>query len=632
MKEQHMAKKTRKFKAEVRQLLDLVIHSLYSKKEIFLRELISNASDAIDRMKFEALTNKKMHREDVEFNIRLIPDAASRTLTIEDNGIGMTLDEVERNIGTIANSGTGAFLKNLRENGKAADVEFIGQFGVGFYASFMVADKVTLTTKRAGSDEPGVKWVSDGAGSYTMQEIEKEGHGTSITLHLREGLDEYLEEWRLRSIVKEYSDYIAFPVVMEVKRKKDDSDEEELKEETLNSMKAIWKKNKQDVSEEEYNEFYKHVSHDYAEPLKVIHYKAEGTTEFNALLYIPGKAPMDLFMPDGHKGVHLYVKNVFITDQCKELMPEYLRFVNGVVDSSDLPLNVSREMLQDDAIIRKIRKSVTGKVLSALLEMKEKEAEKYTGFYLELGRVLKEGLYADFDNKEKLQELVMYPSSKTDAGQLISLGDYVERMPSEQKEIYYLVGPSEVQARRSPHLEAFERRGYEVLLMVDPVDSWVVSSLADYKGKQLKAIDRGDLDLGDDQEKDVQEDQKKAFEGLLTAFQKQYEHDLQAVRLSSRLTDSASCLVMDENAIDPQMEKIMKAMGQPVPESKIILELNADHPAVIRMKEIFDGEGEAGRVTDLMEVMLGEAYIAAGQPLKNPVKFTKIISKLVAES
>ncbi len=635
-----MSKKTRKFKTEVQQLLDLVINSLYSKREIFLRELISNASDAIDRLRFESLTDKSLVSESPEWKIKISADKNARTITVSDNGIGMSPEEVEKNIGTIASSGTKNFLEALRQSDKAGDLEFIGQFGVGFYSSFMVADKVALITKRAGENQEAIKWVSSGDGTYTIEPSEKESYGTDITLHLREGMDEYLDEWRIRNIVKQYSDYIAFPIVMDVVRKekdeKDDKEVEKVVEETLNSMKAIWKKSKDEVTEEEYNEFYKHISHDYAEPLKVIHYFGEGTTEFKALLYIPSQAPIDLFWRESRRGIRLYVKNVFIADDCEELIPEYLRFVKGVVDSSDLPLNISREMLQDDAIIRRIRKNVVGKVLNTLAEIKDKERDKYNDFYKQFGRVLKEGLYFEFENQDKLKELVLFPSTKAEPDKPTSLKEYVERMPEEQKEIYYLTAESREAALSSPHLEIFNKKGYEALLFIDSIDELSAQRFTEYDGKKLRSINKGDIDLGTEEEKKEKEaklkESEKQYERLLKFMQKKLESDVKEVRFSNRLTDSACCLVVDEEGLDITMEKLMKAMNQDIPPSKRILELNPDHPLLPKLKELYDKNESDPKLSDYIELLHDQALLTAGAVPRNPLKFTKLISDLMVSA
>ncbi len=636
-----MAKKSHKFKTDVQQLLDLVTHSLYSKKEIFLRELISNASDAIDRVQFEALTDKKLlGKQDQEWKIKITANKEARTLTISDNGIGMTTAELESNIGTIANSGTRRFLEELQKSKKTANAEFIGQFGVGFYASFMVADKVTVVTKRAGSDEPAVRWTSAGTGTYTMEETEKDTRGTDVTLHLREDMDHFLQEYELRRIVREYSDYINYPVVMDITRtaKGGNEDDEEVtttEEETLNSMKAIWKKTPSEVSEEEYNEFYKHVSHDYTDPLKVIHYRAEGTTEYQALLYIPSRAPTDLFWPDAKRGLHLYVKNVFINEDCEALLPSYLRFLKGVVDSSDLPLNVSREMLQDDVIIRRIRKSLVARVLKELADLKERTPEQFHSFYEQFGVVIKEGVHQDFENYDKLKELLLFASSKSEKGKPTSLKDYVGRMPEEQKEIYYLTAASLVQAAHSPHLEALKEKDYEVLFFVDAIDEWVVQRLAEYDGKTLKAIDRGDIDLHSEAEKaekaETLKSETETYMPVIELIQKHLGDEIKEVKLSTRLTDSACCLVADEMGMNANMERILKAMNQDVPPVKRILELNPKHPLMPKLLARAAETDGGDLISDYAELLYNQALLTEGSPIKDTARFGKLVSKLMVE-
>lgn len=635
-----MAKHTRKFKTEVKQLLDLVIHSLYTKKEIFLRELISNSSDAIDRAKFEALTNKDIQIGDDEWKIRIVPDKEQNTLTISDNGIGMISDEVERNIGTIANSGTSAYLEQLQENKETANAEFIGQFGVGFYSAFMVSDKVTVVTKRAGSDEPAVCWVSDGGGRYSIEDCEKDAPGTDVTLHLREGMEHYLDEWEIRRIVKEYSDYISFPIAMDVTRSEQPEEEggekvEKTEEETLNSMKSIWKQSKSEISDEEYKEFYKHISHDYSDPLETIHFNAEGVTEFNALLYIPSQAPFDIFMRESHKGIHLYVKNVFIMDDCKDLLPEYLRFARGVVDSSDLPLNVSRETLQDEAVIHRIRKSVVGRVLKTLKEMQDERIEDYRKFYGQFGPVIKEGLHSDFANRDKLKEIVMYYSTATEDGAPVTLRDYVDRMPAGQKEIYYISGDALDTVSKSPHLEAFKQRGYEVLFFTDAVDEWVANSLAEYDGKKLKAVDRGDIDLEADEHKEERAEERKAaakeYKKLIKYIEKRLEDELKEVRISDRLTDSPCCLVVDENAMNAHMERIMRAMNQEVPKSKRILEINPGHGVVKQMNELVEADKKSEKLADYVDLLYNQALLTEGSAPRDPARFAGLVSKLMEQ-
>jgi len=632
-----MIAQTHPFKTEVRQLLDLVIHSLYSKKEIFLREIVSNASDAIDRARFEALTHKSLQREEDAWKISVIADPKNRTLTISDNGIGMTASEVEENIGTIASSGTRKFLDSLKQDPKAAaNPEMIGRFGVGFYSAFMVADEVTVITRRGGMDEPALKWVSNGDDSYTLEETERSDFGTDVVLHLREGMDEFLEPWRIRSIIKHYSDYISFPIALTVVESGDEAkDKSRPQDEIINSQKAIWKKAPADITEDEYHAFYRHISHASDNPAKVVHYSAEGVTEFRALLFIPSQAPYDLYMKEGNKGIHLYVRNVFITDDCKELLPTYLRFMQGVVDSSDLPLNVSREMLQDDAIIRRIRKSLTTKILGVLSEMKQKQDKEFRAFYEIFGRVIKEGIHHDFENKQKLADLLLFHTTRTEEKLPIDLKSYVDRMPSEQKDIYYIAGDSVGNLKASPLLEAFERRSYEVILMADPIDEWVVMGLTEFNGKKLVAIDRGDIDLGSDEEKKAAQEKKKEKEeqvkDLLSAIQQHLDADIKEVRLSSRLTDSACCLVNDDSGMSPHMERILKAMDQDVPASKRILEVNSDHPLLTKLESTYRENAEDARIKDYADLLLGQALIAEGSPVKNPGRFTKLVGELMVK-
>lgn len=639
-----MTKVTKQFQTEVQQLLDLVIHSLYSNRDIFLRELISNASDAIDKARFESYARKEVLEDNADWKIRIVPDKEAGTLTISDNGIGMSIQEVETNIGTIAHSGTKAFLKGLKEKQVQDHPEFIGQFGVGFYSSFMIADRVTLITRRAGEKGTGCRWESTGDGSYTIEETVKEGRGTDIVLHLKEEMKEYLDEWKIRSIVRKYSDYVQYPIAIPVTREeyprgldgKPIEGAEKIKkteEETLNSMKAIWARPKSEISEEEYNEFYKHISHDYENPFRTIHYSAEGTAEFKALLYIPSHKPFDLFMRDQKKGVHLYVKRVFITDQCEALLPEYLRFVKGVVDSSDLPLNVSREILQQDLQVKKIQKNLVSKILSTLAEVKEKGIEDYLKFYREFGAVFKEGIHFDHANKEKLQDLVLYETSKTEPGQYVSLKEYVEKMPEDQKEIYYITGESRAALEKSPHLEMFRKKGYEVLFMTDPIDEWVVQSVTEYGGKRLKAVDRGDIEIASEEEKKAEEtkrsEQEKQYKGLLDLVRDKLKERVKDVRLSKRLTDSACCLVTDDYGLNPHMEKLLKAMNQEVPETKRVLELNPDHPVMKVMARLYDKEKDRSRLADYCELLYDQALLTEGTPLRDPLSFTKLVSELM---
>ncbi len=642
-----MSKTTKQFQTEVQQLLDLVIHSLYSNRDIFLRELISNASDAIDKVRFEAHSDESLLEGNSDWKIKLVPDKEAGTLTIRDNGIGMSQAEVEENIGTIARSGTKAFMQALKDKAATNNPELIGQFGVGFYASFMVADRVTLATRKGGAAEKGCLWESTGDGTYTIEECSREQRGTEIVLHLKEEFKSYLDEWKIRSIVKKYSDYIQYPVVMDITRsevpKGVDGKEiegageiEKTEEQTLNSMKAIWARPKSEVTEEEYSEFYKHVSHDFEAPFRTIHFSAEGTSEFKALLYLPAKKPFDMFMADRKKGLQLYVKRVFITDKCEELIPDYLRFVKGVVDSSDLPLNVSREILQEDVQIRRIQKGLVNKVLATLAEIKEKSFDEYVSFWKEFGQVIKEGIHFDYANKEKLQELLLFESTTTEAGAFVSLKEYVARMPEGQKDIYYITGMSRETLEQSPHLEAFRAKGFEVLFMTDPVDEWVVQALTEYDGKPLKAVDRGDISLDSEEEKKEKEKKReeaqKEFSDLISYMSDRLKDKVKEVRFSNRLTDSACCLVAEEYGMNANMERIMKAMNQAVPESKRVLELNPDHPILKAMSGIHQQDKTAPALSDYADLLYDQALLTEGSPIKDPLRFTRLVSELMVKA
>jgi len=639
-----MGKTTKKFETEVQQLLDLVIHSLYSNKEIFLRELISNASDAIDKVRFESHSNMELLEGNADWKIKLHADKDAGTLTVSDNGIGMNIDEVADNIGTIAKSGTKSFMASLKEKNLSDNPELIGQFGVGFYASFMVADKVVLTTRKAGEKQFGCRWESTGDGSYSIEECEKETRGTDIVLHLKDDMKEFLDDWRIRSIVKKYSDYVQYPVVMDVTRSEPVKDQDGkviegggnidvTTEETLNSMKAIWTRSKSEISEEEYEEFYKHISHDFDKPLSTIHYSAEGVSEFKAIVYIPSHKPFDLFLRDHKKGVHLYVKRVYITDNCEALLPDYLRFIKGVVDSSDLPLNVSREILQEDVQIKRIQKSLVNKVLSTLAEMKEKDFDNYLKFYQEFGPVLKEGVHFDHANREKIQDLLLFESSKTESGKYVSLKEYVARMPEAQKEIYYITGMSRDAVENSPYMEVFRKKDFEVLYMTDPVDEWVVQAIHLYDEKHLKAIDRGDLELDSEEEKKEQEakkeEAKKEYAGVISYIQETLKDKVKEVRLSSRLTESACCLVAEEMGMNANMEKILKSMNQEVPEAKRILELNPDHQIMQVMTSMFEKDKEDPKLASYSELLFDQALLTEGSPIKDPLRFAKLVSELM---
>ena len=621
-----------------------MIHSLYSNKEIFLRELISNASDAIDKVRFESHSNMELLEGNADWKIKLHADKDAGTLTVSDNGIGMNIDEVADNIGTIAKSGTKSFMASLKEKNLSDNPELIGQFGVGFYASFMVADKVVLTTRKAGEKQFGCRWESTGDGSYSIEECEKETRGTDIVLHLKDDMKEFLDDWRIRSIVKKYSDYVQYPVVMDVTRSEPVKDQDGkviegggnidvTTEETLNSMKAIWTRSKSEISEEEYEEFYKHISHDFDKPLSTIHYSAEGVSEFKAIVYIPSHKPFDLFLRDHKKGVHLYVKRVYITDNCEALLPDYLRFIKGVVDSSDLPLNVSREILQEDVQIKRIQKSLVNKVLSTLAEMKEKDFDNYLKFYQEFGPVLKEGVHFDHANREKIQDLLLFESSKTESGKYVSLKEYVARMPEAQKEIYYITGMSRDAVENSPYMEVFRKKDFEVLYMTDPVDEWVVQAIHLYDEKHLKAIDRGDLELDSEEEKKEQEakkeEAKKEYAGVISYIQETLKDKVKEVRLSSRLTESACCLVAEEMGMNANMEKILKSMNQEVPEAKRILELNPDHQIMQVMTSMFEKDKEDPKLASYSELLFDQALLTEGSPIKDPLRFAKLVSELM---
>jgi len=628
-----MAVSKRKFKAEVNKILDLVIHSLYSHKEIFLRELISNASDAIDKARYQSLTDKSVAEGGGEWQIELIPDAEAGTLTVRDNGIGMTRDEAAEALGTIAHSGTKEFLKLLESKQAKDNPELIGQFGVGFYSAFMVADKVTVITRKAGAPvDQALIWESEADGSYTLEETGKVTRGTDVILHLKEDEKQYLQEWELRKVVKQYSDFIEYPVVMEVTRSEPDPDDKEKRIEktaleTLNSRKAIWLKEKSEISDEEYSEFYKHISHDFNDPAKVIHYRAEGTTEFSVLLYLPEQRPFDIFYKEYKVGPMLYVRRVQIMDHCEELLPPYLRFVRGVVESADLPLNVSREILQNNRMIAVIRKNITKRVLDTLAEMKKEDAEAYGKFYEQFGRILKEGIHHDFERKEQIAELLLFESTRTGKGEKISLADYVERMKDGQEHIYYITGADRAMAESSPYLEAFKAKGYEVLIMTDEFDDIIISGLREFQKKSFQSAIKGDLDLGEGDK----EEKKQEYGGLLELMQDQLKEQVSEVRISGRLKDSAVCLVTGEHDLDPQMVKMFQAMGQDVPAGQRILEVNPDHPLIARMKELFAADAGSAQLKEYVGLLYDQALLLEGDHPRDPVAFARALSRLMAE-
>ena len=625
-----MSKKTHIFKAEIQQVLDLVIHSLYSKKEIFLRELISNASDAIDRAQYLGLTDKSVVADAPVWKIDLIVDKEDKTLAIADNGIGMSEEELDKNLGVIANSGTKAFAQALKEKQQTNIPELIGQFGVGFYAAFMVAETVTVITLKRGEGQKAVKWSSAGDGSYSLEEAARDKPGTTIVLKLREGMDDFLNEWRLHELVKKYSDFIAYPI-----RFSDTGEAPKEDAQPLNTMKALWKRPKSELAEEETNKFYTHLTHDYNPPLKTIPMSVEGAVEFKALLFLPKQAGFDLMMPNKKHGLHLYVRNVFIGADFDLLLPEYLRFVKGVVDSSDLPLNVSREMLQDDAVIRKIKSNITGKILGTLAEMMADAPETYTAFFTAFGRVLKEGLHNDYENGDKLKALMMFRSATRDGNALISLADYVKAMPETQQDIYYLIAEDLETARHAPHIEALTQRGYDVLLFTDPIDQWVVDTLREFDGKKLVAVDKGALEVGTDEEKAAAKKKIEAaagdFKELTALIQEHLKDDVKEVRFSPRLTGSACCLVADEHALNPSMERLMRAMNQEVPKQLRTLGLNPDHAVIARMKSMLETDKTDTRLADYADLLFGQALLAEGASPKNPQRFTRLVAELMAQ-
>ncbi len=632
-------KETLGFQTEVKHLLHLMIHSLYSNKEIFLRELISNASDAADKLRFEALANDSLYEGDSELKIHVAFDKDLRTVTVSDNGIGMTRDEVQEHIGTIAKSGTKQFFEALTGD-QAKDSELIGQFGVGFYSSFIVADRVTLTTRKAGNDgSEGVRWESDGQGDYTIESVDKAGRGTEIVLHLKEGEDEFLDGYRLRSIIRKFSDHISLPITMDKEpMPATDEDEEqekpaEIEQETVNSASALWKKSRQEISDEEYNEFYKHVGHDFQDPLTHIHSKVEGTNEYTLLLYVPGRAPFDLWDRDAKHGVKLYIRKVFITDDAEQLMPRYLRFIRGVIDADSLPLNVSREILQQSKQINTIKGGAVKKVLGMLEGLAKNDSEKYVTFWSEFGNVMKEGPIEDHQNKERIAKLLRFATTHNDSDkQEVSLEDYVSRMKEEQEKIYYVTADSYSAAKNSPHLEIFRKKGIEVLLLSDRVDEWLVSSLNEFDGKQLQSVAKGELDLGklDDTEeqKKEQEEINKDFESVVTQIKEVLGDKVSEVRLSHRLTDSPACLVTEAYGMSLNMERIMKEAGQPMGPlggSKPILEINPGHALVSRLKDEQDDE----RFADLSHILFDQAILSEGGQLDDPAAFVHKLNGLL---
>jgi molecular chaperone HtpG len=606
---------TLEFQAEARQLLQLMVHSIYSNKDIFLRELISNASDALDKLRLATLQDG-LEADTSDLHIEIAVDAEERTLTVRDNGIGMTHDEVVELIGTIAKSGTAELLTKLKEAKESP--ELIGQFGVGFYSTFMVADKVALVTRKAGTEGHGTRWESAGEGTYTIDDAPDAPVGTSVTVHLRpkdeeDALFDYAADWKIREIVKRYSDFISFPIKMG--------------DDTLNSMKALWARPRSEVSDDEYHQFYRHISHDWTDPLEIINMRAEGTFEYEALLFLPSRAPHDLFQRDGRRGLQLYVKRVFIMDDSKELIPDYLRFVKGVVDAADLSLNISREILQQDRHIQMIRRRLVKKVLSTIKDLLNNQPEKYATFWREFGRAVKEGLLNDQDNQKAILDVATFAS--TAGTEPTTLTAYVERMKEGQEEIYYLTGESRSQVENSPHMEAFQAQGYEVLILTDPVDEIWVEAVPDYDGKKLQSIARGSVDLPKDSEEPEPEGD---FAPLLTFLKEKLDERVKEVRLSHRLTTSAACLVSDADDITPTLERMYRAMGQEGPRVKRILELNPNHPLVSGLRAAHERQADDPALPDTAELLYGTALLAEGGDLDDPARFAKLLADRLART
>ncbi len=631
-------KETLGFEAEVKQLLNLMVNALYSNKEIFLRELVSNSSDASDKLRFESLSDAALFEDDPELKVHVSIDKEKRRITITDNGIGMTRDEMIANIGTIAKSGTKEFLESMTGD-NAEDTKLIGQFGVGFYSVFVVADKVTVKSRRAGlTSEHGVLWESDGSGEYTIENITKDSRGTEVILHLKKDEDEFLDDWRLRSIVTKYSDHITLPIMMHKPEEtgKDEDKKEEKKDkkiewEKVNKATALWILPKKDIKDEEYSELYKHVSHDFQDPLLWSHNRVEGKSEYISLLFIPSQAPFDLWNREHKHGIKLYVKRVFIMDDAEQFLPNYLRFVKGVIDSNDLPLNISREILQHNHVVTKIRSAVIKRVLDMLDKTAKDDPEKYAKFWEAFGRVMKEGPAEDFENREKIAKLMRFSTTHSDnEKQDISLDDYISRMKEGQDKIYYVTAESFLAAKNSPHLEIFRKKGIEVLLLTDNVDEWFVSHLSDYSGKHLQSVAKGELDdkvLESEEDKKEEEKQKDEFASVIDHVQKVLGEKVKEVRITNRLTTSPACIVADAYDMNMNMQRILQSVGQPAPESKPIFELNPDHTIVKRLKSETDDD----RFSEWTEILFDQSVLAEGGQLKDPATFVSRLNKLLLE-
>lgn len=629
-----MQAKTMEFNAEVAKLLNIVIHSLYSNKDIFLRELISNASDAIDKIRYLGLTDEKKYEGDTDWKIKLYVDKEAGTLTISDNGIGMNEQDVIDTLGTIANSGTKEFMEML-EKQNTKNVDLIGQFGVGFYSAFMVADKVSVTTRKA-EEKSAVLWESAGDGKFSVSKTKKASRGTDITIHLKEDDKNYLDEWTLRNLVSKYSDYIEHAVVMDVEKPIFDqdgkpTDKNETVEETLNSRKAIWLRDKLEITDEEYKEFYRHITHDYLDPVRYIHFKAEGTHEFSALLYIPTKRPFDIIYKEYKSGPMLYVKRVQIMENCEDLIPPYLRFVKGVVESNDLPLNISREILQNNKLIEVMRKSISKRILDALKDMMEKDYETYLKTWQEFGRIIKEGLHYDIERRQAIAELLLAESTKTENGKFTSLADYYSRMKAAQNDIYYILAPSKQEAEASPYLEGLKDKDMEVLIMTDDIDDIVISALGEYKGKKFKSVVKGDISIDDN---DKKEKEKKAteFAKLIDFIKEHLKDKVETVRFSNRLKESAVCLVTGDMDFDPHMEQLMKAMGENYKKSKRTMEINPDHQIFKAMNNIFEKDKDAEVLKEYADLLYDEALILEGSRPVDAGLFARRISSIMAKA
>ena len=642
------------FQAETKKLLNLMVSSIYSNKEIFLRELISNASDALDKLRFEALTRPELLKSDEKQEIRIQYDKKEKTLTIEDNGIGMTRSEVIKNIGTIARSGTEELIQKMQKSNKQDHgqqrPEMIGQFGVGFYSVFMVAEKVTLVTRKAGGSQ-AVRWTSSGTGSYEVEETSKDSHGTSIVLHLKKsepdsGLEDFTESYIIERIVKKYSDFIAYPIILRDEKQEPEKDKDGkvikdgktklvVEDRTLNSMKPIWTRPKSEVKDEEYNEFYKHIAHDWNKPFRVIPFKAEGRIEYASLLFLPAQAPFDLFYQNYESGLQLYVKKILIVDSLKDLLPTYLRFIKGVVDSPSLPLNISREMLQKDVHISIIKKGLTSKILSTLKQIFEKEREEYVSFWKEFGVALKEGLTSDYENKEKLVNLLLYPSSFSE-DKLTSLKEYKERMPGGQKNIYYVAGDSREVAESSPHIEIFKEKGFEILFLLDPIDEMVIQSVGEFDGKKLLSVESGAEELTDEKEKKEKEKDLKEKETEMSDFlkhlQTKLDQHVKEVKVTDRLISAPACVVNDSMGLSPHLEKLLRKSGQDAPASKRVLELNPKHPIVTKLHTRFKNDKKDPVVEEYGELLYGYGMLSEGGEVLNIGKFSKLISKVMEKA